>query len=126
MFVQTGDNIKWIGTNAGLAVFNKGGILGTEDKNAFTHVNSAISLDRISPDPFITGTTISYSLNRPGKVTLEILNMLGIEVAELVDEWEPAGKYSVSFGGTELQAGIYTCVLAMDGSISAREIVKGM
>ena len=49
------------------------------------------------PNPFNPATTISYTIPRSGLVTLKIYNLIGVEVAVLVDEEQAAGNYQVDF-----------------------------
>jgi len=59
------------------------------------------------PNPFNPSTNISYQLPEAARVTLKIYDMLGREVAKLVDGEMETGKYSVTFNGSGLSSGIY-------------------
>ena len=59
------------------------------------------------PNPFNPTTTISYSILENGLVTLKVFDILGREVAELVNDLKQAGSYSVIFNATNLPSGIY-------------------
>lgn len=59
------------------------------------------------PNPFNPATTILYSLPREGNVTLKVYNIVGQEVVSLVDAYQTAGNYKVSFTGEHLSSGIY-------------------
>lgn len=65
------------------------------------------SLQQNYPNPFNPITTIRYSIPEPGKVTIEVLNMLGQNVATLVDDYKSAGWHSITFDGSELSSGFY-------------------
>ena len=55
------------------------------------------SLEQNYPNPFNPGTTIKYSVANAGFVTMKLYNIVGEEVATLVNEEEPAGYYKVEF-----------------------------
>ncbi len=59
------------------------------------------------PNPFNPSTTIEYSVGQPAEVTLNVYNMLGREVATLVDEQKSAGAYKVQFDARNLSSGVY-------------------
>jgi hypothetical protein len=71
--------------------------------------NTALSFELAQnyPNPFNPTTTISYTLPKSSFVTLKVYNLLGQEVAELVNETQFAGKHSVEFTGTDLPSGLY-------------------
>ncbi len=49
------------------------------------------------PNPFNPVTTISYTIPETGSVTLKVYNIIGVEVAVLVDEYQAPGSYQVEF-----------------------------
>ena len=59
------------------------------------------------PNPFNPTTVISYQLPVNGNVTLKVYDVLGNEIATLVNEEKPAGAYEVEFDGSMLSSGIY-------------------
>ncbi len=59
------------------------------------------------PNPFNPGTTISYSLASPVFVKLSVYDLLGHEVAILVNERKPAGNHEAGFETGKLASGIY-------------------
>ncbi len=59
------------------------------------------------PNPFNPSTTINFSIPESGLVTMKIFNILGQEVAELVNDVKPAGNYNVSFDASNLTSGMY-------------------
>lgn len=59
------------------------------------------------PNPFNPSTTISYSIPESRMVTLKIYDLLGREVATLLNEYKEAGTYSVSLNASSLPSGTY-------------------
>ena len=59
------------------------------------------------PNPFNPSTIIEYSIPSSTHISLKVYDILGNEVAELVNEQKPAGRYRVNFNGENLSSGIY-------------------
>ncbi|QXD17199.1 T9SS type A sorting domain-containing protein [Rhodocaloribacter litoris] len=59
------------------------------------------------PNPFSTSTTIPFALTRPGRVTLQVFDGLGREVARLVEGMRPAGRHEVVWHAAGRPAGLY-------------------
>jgi hypothetical protein len=69
------------------------------------------NLSQNYPNPFNPSTTISYSLPTSSFVNLKIYDILGKEVATLVNEEKIEGNYSINFDGSKLASGTYLCRL---------------
>lgn len=65
------------------------------------------SLSQNYPNPFNPSTTIEFQIPSDGFVSLKIYNTIGQEVSTLINENQPAGKYSVNFSAAELPSGLY-------------------
>ena len=59
------------------------------------------------PNPFNPTATIKYSIPKSNHVIIKIYNILGREVATLVNEFEKAGTYNVEFNGNKYASGVY-------------------
>lgn len=59
------------------------------------------------PDPFNPSTKISYSIKEDGLVLLKVYDILGKEIATLVNENKPAGSYEIVFNASQLPSGLY-------------------
>jgi parallel beta-helix repeat protein len=75
------------------------------------------------PNPFNPGTVIGYQLPQSSNVILKFYNVLGNEVATLVDEYKPAGKYEISFDGSNLPSGVYIYQLVTGSYHQSRKMV---
>ena len=65
------------------------------------------SLQQNFPNPFNPVTNIQYQIPERGHVTLRVFDLLGKEIALLIDEVKEPGRYSIPFGGKELPSGMY-------------------
>jgi hypothetical protein len=61
------------------------------------------------PNPFNPTTTINYQLPKDGMVTIKVYDVLGKEVATLVNEQRSAGYYKVDFDASRMTSGVYIC-----------------
>lgn len=66
-----------------------------------------IELNQNYPNPFNPTTSIQFNLPQESEVKLSVFNVLGEEVAELLNNKISAGYHSISFNGSELNSGIY-------------------
>jgi hypothetical protein len=75
------------------------------------------------PNPFNPMTNIRFDLNGIGHVSLKVYNVLGQEVATLVDGRLEAGTYEVPFDATELASGVYFYKLSAASQTETRKMV---
>ena len=79
------------------------------------------------PNPFNPSTRIQYSLEKAAEVTLRVYNLLGLEVATLVNGHQEAGSYAVPFntnkGTLALSSGVYFYRLEAGSFVSTRKLV---
>ncbi len=107
---------KWLSTG------NDPGVVDV-DRSQNSIIPSNYILYQNYPNPFNSTTVIGYLLPVAGKVTLKVYDMLGREVASLVDGMKPAGNYAVSFTGTGLASGVYLCQLKSNSFAETKKIV---
>jgi predicted lipoprotein with Yx(FWY)xxD motif len=70
-------------------------------------IPTEFSLQQNYPNPFNPETVINYQLPVSGNVSLKVFDMLGREVATIVNEVQKAGMYDVSFNGKAFASGTY-------------------
>ncbi|MDD5607474.1 MAG: T9SS type A sorting domain-containing protein [Ignavibacterium sp.] len=105
------DNIRGAVTVAN-ATSGEGFIVWSVDNVIVGVDNEGIMLSDFSlfqnyPNPFNPSTTILYEIPEIQHITIRVFDLLGKEVATLVDEEKHAGKYSVDFDGRNLSTGMY-------------------
>ncbi len=81
------------------------------------------SLSQNYPNPFNPTTVISYKLSALSNVTLKVYDVLGREVATLVNERQNAGNYSVAFDGSKFASGIYFYRLVAGNVTATKKLV---
>ncbi|HSW55220.1 MAG TPA: T9SS type A sorting domain-containing protein, partial [Ignavibacteriaceae bacterium] len=81
------------------------------------------NLEQNYPNPFNPSTTLSFVIGHRSFVTLKVYDVLGNEVATLVDEYKPAGEYEVEFVASGLTSGIYFYKLQAGSFVEARKMI---
>ena len=85
---------------------------------------AAYELSQNYPNPFNPSTKIDFALRNSGKVTLRVYDVLGREVATLVDGYKPAGHHSVTFNAGNLPSGVYIYTLdAPEGTHLTKKMI---
>ncbi len=75
------------------------------------------------PNPFNPTTVINFSIPESGEVTLKIYDMLGREVATLVNESKQAGSYRVTFDASKLSSGVYMYTLKSGNFVASKKMM---
>jgi hypothetical protein len=102
------DNI-WFGMWwGGLGVFHEGGVIttGIKEVKETCHPISFTLLQNY-PNPFNPSTSIQYQIPTASFVSLRVFDLLGREIAALVNEEKPPGTYTINFDGSSLSSGVY-------------------
>lgn len=86
-------DLRWAGTQT--------------DVNETVGLPEAFELKQNYPNPFNPETTINFTMAKQGYVTLKVYNVLGKEIATLVNENRSAGQHSVKFSSKNIASGIY-------------------
>uniref|UniRef100_A0A7V2ZLS7 T9SS type A sorting domain-containing protein n=1 Tax=Ignavibacterium album TaxID=591197 RepID=A0A7V2ZLS7_9BACT len=83
---------------------------------------SKFELTQNYPNPFNPTTSISFTIPQAGNVKLAVYNLLGQEVAVLVNEFRDAGTYDVEFNASNLNSGVYLYKLEANGSTFTKKM----
>ncbi len=99
--------------------------LVTDVEKVEAQLPSNFSLSQNYPNPFNPSTTINYQISNSGYVELKIYDILGREVAVLVNEVQKAGSYSIKFNtvNTQLAGGVYFYRLKCNGFSSTKKLL---
>jgi hypothetical protein len=94
----------------------------------FNKINSGFvkydyNLDQNYPNPFNPTTTINYSIKDGGLVILKVFDMLGSEVANLINERKEPGNYSVEFNAADLPSGVYIYKIKAGNFVSTKKLI---
>jgi hypothetical protein len=75
------------------------------------------------PNPFNPSTTIRYELKQEGTVSLKVYDVLGQEVATLVNERQVAGSHSVVFDAKRIASGAYFYTIHAGGFVKTEKMM---
>jgi hypothetical protein len=89
-----------------------------ENENLFIY-----NLEQNYPNPFNPTTDIKYQLAKPGFVTITVYNMLGMEIAKLVNEDKSAGIHSLKYDAAHLPSGIYFYRLESGSYVKTKKMI---
>ncbi len=111
-------------SNAANLLIRGNGIVNTEENSLdeldLNTLPGEFTLHQNYPNPFNPVTTIRYDLAEASDVSLSVYNLLGQEMIALVDQFQKAGHYAVSFDGAKLSSGTYIYRLQAGGIIQTR------
>ncbi|MDP2036367.1 MAG: T9SS type A sorting domain-containing protein [Ignavibacteria bacterium] len=101
------------------------GEISTGIKESQERLPTRFVLHQNYPNPFNPTTVIKYQIANGSHVTLKIYDLLGREVATLLDEYQTSGNYSKDFGveNTQLVSGIYFCRLTAGEYSSVKKMI---
>lgn len=101
---------------------NPSGALPVEE-HTVKNIPTACTLEQNYPNPFNPSTVISYQISENRYVTLKVYDMIGREVAALVNEMKGAGTYSVNFNASKLSSGIYFYTLRAGNFLETKRML---
>jgi len=120
----------WVAPSGNVKLFIAGGALSTAFPGLWSlqvpactitgitgngQIPATYNLSQNYPNPFNPTTKISYAIPKSGFVTLKIFDMLGREVANIVNTEKQAGSYIVDFDASNLSSGVYFYSIDVNG-----------
>jgi photosystem II stability/assembly factor-like uncharacterized protein len=119
--------INFCGSNSAIAVGEKGTIVVYHKdliQDPIVVIDSPAKMDiQNYPNPFNPSTIISFTLPEQTDVELRIYDVLGKEVATLVNESKPAGSYEVEWNASDLPSGVYIYQLRTGTSVQMKKMM---
>ena len=116
------DNTGWVcGADAVIIKTTTGGTIGIQQIS--TSLPDKYYLSQNYPNPFNPNTVISFQLPAAGFVKLKVFDLLGREVANLVNENLSAGSYKYDFNASALPSGIYFYNLETENFSETKKMV---
>ncbi|OQY75456.1 MAG: hypothetical protein B6D44_01255 [Ignavibacteriales bacterium UTCHB2] len=88
-----------------------------------TAVITEYSLEQNYPNPFNPNTTIKFQIPKDGFVTLKVYDILGNELATLINEEKTIGNYEVNFDASKLASGVYIYKIQAGEFVSSKKML---
>lgn len=131
------DNENAIGANHQMTLTQDMNVVTTEDAFGFMGPSTitgleedldaslpvSYKLEQNYPNPFNPTTAIKFNLPEAGMVSLKIFNVLGQQVAELVNEVLNAGSYNYNFDASSLSSGVYVYSIQAADFVQTKKMV---
>jgi photosystem II stability/assembly factor-like uncharacterized protein len=86
-------------------------------------VNISFKLEQNYPNPFNSTTQIRYTIPQSGRVKLTVYDLMGSEIASLLDSYQEEGSYDVIFRPKDLASGIYFYTLTSGNFTAAKKLI---
>jgi photosystem II stability/assembly factor-like uncharacterized protein len=98
-------------------------ISSVEEEQIKDLVPSGYSLSQNYPNPFNPSTTFSYSVPQPSKVVIKVYDILGNEIAILMDEEKSIGTYELTWNAANLSSGVYFYQLRAGDYVNTKKMI---
>jgi photosystem II stability/assembly factor-like uncharacterized protein len=122
-------SVSFPSVSTGYVVGDRGTILKTTDgvsavkAKAANHAPQSFTLEQNFPNPFNPKTTIRFSIPSSSRITLKVYNVLGKEVATLIDQPLESGEHVVNFDAANLASGIYFYQLQAGDFVQTKKMI---
>lgn len=101
------DNGILVGAGGNILRTTNGGNIPTGIQNIGNEIPESYSLSQNYPNPFNPSTNIKFSIPTAGNVSVKVYDIMGREVAGLVDQYLTPGIYNIDFNASSLPSGTY-------------------
>ena len=99
------------------------GTISSADDNERNSLPRKFTLHQNYPNPFNPTTTISYDLPVRSRITLKVFNVLGQEVATLVNGEVEAGRHQVLWNAAGVPSGVYVCRMNAGHFVETKKMI---
>lgn len=118
------ENTGWAACKEGIFNTTNGGVNCIKDISEPSHsIPKEIDLYQNYPNPFNPGTIIEYKLAKRQQVKLQIFNILGQEIALLVDEIQNVGSYKINWKPGKVTSGVYFYRLTTPSQVITKKML---
>lgn len=121
IFVGNTAGFAHVGSKMFIDDLSWGTATDVNDNNSQTP--NEFKLEQNYPNPFNPSTRIQYQVSSNSQVSLKVYDLLGNEVAGLVDEYKEAGRYEVEFNAENLASGMYIYKLQTEGFVETKKMI---
>jgi len=94
-----------------------------EVENNIKEIPTKYTLSQNYPNPFNPSTSIKYTMPKSGFVSLKVYDILGREIANLVNQYKQAGTYIVDFNASALTSGMYFYKIETNDFVAVKKMV---
>ena len=117
------DSNELISLNGSVNGWQSNGIYHIGDMDVVANVPSTFVLNEVFPNPFNPAATISYSLPTDAQIQVLVYDMLGRNVAELVNGVESAGYHSITWDASNESSGMYLVKMITENSVMTQKVM---
>jgi hypothetical protein len=107
----------------GSSLYKVNSTITSTENNVNTYIPQKFQLYQNYPNPFNPNTLIRYQLPEDGLVTLKVYDVLGKEIATLVNDHQSAGYYKVEFKASNLSSGLYIYKITAKNFTQSRKML---
>ena len=111
------------GPNTYIFGYKIGDVVVPVEDDLDSNIPTEFSLEQNYPNPFNPSTTIKYKMNNTQFVSLKVYDVIGNEIAELVNEEKPEGVYNIEWNASGFTSGVYFYQLKTEGYVETRKMI---